>query len=90
MYRLYKRGKIKNKISKILVKYKAKILALISWDITGPFPVSLRGNKYLLKLINNYCWKIIIIICLLTCYLDPIGFTSTISYVMRVKLHPEP
>ena len=24
------------------------------------------------------------------CYLNPIGFTSTISYVMRVKLHPEP
>ena len=30
VYRLYKRGKIRNKISKILVKYKAKILALIS------------------------------------------------------------
>ena len=55
---LYKRGKIRNKISKILVKYKAEILALISWDIIGLFPVSLRGNKYLLKLINNYSQKI--------------------------------
>ena len=27
---LYKRGKIRNKISKILAKYKAKILALIN------------------------------------------------------------
>ena len=54
VYRLYKRGKIRNKISKILVKYKAEILALISWDIIGLFPISLRGNKYLLKLINNY------------------------------------
>ena len=27
---LYKRGKMRNKISKILVKYKAEILALIS------------------------------------------------------------
>ena len=30
VYGLYKRGKIRNKISKILAKYKAKILALIS------------------------------------------------------------
>ena len=30
VYGPYKRGKIRNKISKILVKYKAKILALIS------------------------------------------------------------
>ena len=30
VYRLYKRGKIKNKISKILAKHKAEILALIS------------------------------------------------------------
>jgi len=30
VYRLYKRGKIRNKISKILVKYKAEILALIN------------------------------------------------------------
>ena len=58
VYRLYKRGKIRNKISKIIAKHKAEILALISWDIAGLFPVSLRGNKYLLKLINNYSRKI--------------------------------
>ena len=53
-----KRGKMRNKISKILAKHKAEILALISWDIIGLFPISLRGNKYLLKLINNYSQKI--------------------------------
>ena len=30
VYGLYKKGKIRNKISKILAKYKAKILALIN------------------------------------------------------------
>ena len=58
VYGPYKKGKIRNKISKILAKYKAEILALISWDIIGLFPISLRGNKYLLNLINNYSQKI--------------------------------
>ena len=53
-----KKGKMRNKISKILAKHKAEILALISWDIAGPFPMSLRRNKYLLELVDNYSRKI--------------------------------
>ncbi|KAI0994162.1 hypothetical protein K3495_g14020, partial [Podosphaera aphanis] len=45
--------KMKNKISKTLSPWKEKRLGLIQLDIAGPFPTSLRGNKYFMLIIDN-------------------------------------
>src|SRR5205823_8471801 len=63
------------------------------WISHWYFPIKIYWYTKIQPYFPKIFWEIyylIIIICLLTCYLNPIGFTSTISYVMRVKLHPEP
>ena len=50
-------GKMRNKISKKLAKHKEEVLALVSLDVAGPFPTSLRGNRYFLQLIDNFSRK---------------------------------
>lgn len=51
------KGKMRNKISKTLAEHKKEILALVSLDLAGPFPTSLRGNNYLMQMICNYSRK---------------------------------
>ena len=48
---------MRRKISKKLAKHKDKKLGLVSINITRPFPRSLRGNKVLIRLINNHTYK---------------------------------
>ncbi|KAI0992332.1 hypothetical protein K3495_g15854 [Podosphaera aphanis] len=47
-------GKMMNKISKTLAQHKTEPLELISFDVAGPFPMSLRGNRYFLQVIDNW------------------------------------
>ncbi|KAI0993875.1 hypothetical protein K3495_g14309, partial [Podosphaera aphanis] len=47
-------GKMRNKISKILAPHKREPLELISFDIAGPFPTSLRGNRYFLQVVDSW------------------------------------
>ena len=49
--------KMRNKISKQLREHKATKLALIQFDIAGPFPTSLRGNRWILLIIDSYTRK---------------------------------
>ncbi|KAI1003486.1 hypothetical protein K3495_g4722 [Podosphaera aphanis] len=49
---------MRNKISKILAPHKKESLELISFDIAGPFPTSLRGNRYFLQIIDNWSRRI--------------------------------
>jgi hypothetical protein len=51
------KGKMRNKISKTLAEHKKEMLALVSLDLAGPFPTSLRGNNYLMQIICNYTRK---------------------------------
>ncbi|KAI1001824.1 hypothetical protein K3495_g6378 [Podosphaera aphanis] len=44
---------MKNKISKTLSPWKENRLGLVQLDIAGPFPTSLRGNKYFMLIIDN-------------------------------------
>ena len=48
---------MKNKIPKELSPHKQARLALIQFDIAGPFPTSLRRNRYFLLIIDNYSRK---------------------------------
>jgi hypothetical protein len=49
--------KMRNSIPKQLRDYKAKKLALVQFDIAGPFPTSLRGNRWFLLIIDSYTRK---------------------------------
>jgi hypothetical protein len=49
--------KIRNSIPKQLREHKATKLALIQFDIAGPFPTSLRGNRWFLLIIDSYTRK---------------------------------
>ncbi len=45
--------KIKNKIPKTLSPWKTAILALIQFDVAGPFPTSINGCNYFLLILDN-------------------------------------
>ncbi|KAF7565152.1 hypothetical protein PtrM4_045860 [Pyrenophora tritici-repentis] len=49
--------KMRNKMNKILAEHKKEVLALVSLDLAGPFPTSLRGNNYLMQIICNHSRK---------------------------------
>ena len=49
--------KMKNRIPKTLSEHKDHKLALIQFDIAGPFPKTIRGNRYFLLIIDNYTRK---------------------------------
>jgi hypothetical protein len=49
--------KMKNKIPKELSPHKQSRLALIQFDVAGPLPKSLRGNRYFLLIIDSYSRK---------------------------------
>ncbi|KAF7564387.1 uncharacterized protein PtrM4_152160, partial [Pyrenophora tritici-repentis] len=51
------KGKMRNKMNKILAEHKKEVLALVSLDLAGPFPTSLRGNNYLMQIICNHSRK---------------------------------
>lgn len=46
--------KMKNLIPKQLSSHKTRRLELIHFDIAGPFPKSLRGNRYFLLIIDSW------------------------------------
>ena len=50
--------KIRNIIPKRLAKHKTISLERIYLDICGPLPISLRGNKWFLQIIDSYSRKI--------------------------------
>jgi hypothetical protein len=45
--------KIRNSIPKELSPWKTAILALIQFDVAGPFPASIAGNKYFLLIVDS-------------------------------------
>jgi hypothetical protein len=45
--------KLRNQTSKVLSPWKDSVLELVSLDIAGPFPESLRGNRYFAQVIDN-------------------------------------
>lgn len=49
--------KMRNSIPKQLRDHKAGKLALVQFDIAGPFPTSLRGNRWFLLIIDSYTRK---------------------------------
>jgi len=49
--------KMRNRIPTQLRDHKAEKLALIQFDIAGPFPTSLRGNRWFLLIIDSYTRK---------------------------------
>ena len=49
--------KMKNSIPKQLRQHKITKLALIQFDVAGPFPTSLRGNRWFLLIIDSYTRK---------------------------------
>jgi hypothetical protein len=46
-----------NSTLKVLTEHSLSRLALIQFDIAGPFHKSLRGNKYFLLIIDNWTRK---------------------------------
>jgi hypothetical protein len=46
--------KMTNRIPKQLSTHKSKRLELIYLDIAGPFPQSIRGNRYFILTIDSY------------------------------------
>jgi hypothetical protein len=50
-------GKMRNRTSKTLAVHKREALELVSLDIAGPFPTSLRGNRYFMQIIDNFTRK---------------------------------
>jgi hypothetical protein len=50
-------AKMNNTISKTLANYMVSKLALIQFDIAGPFPTSFQGNRYFLLIIDSYICK---------------------------------
>ena len=51
-------GKMRKRISHKLAPHKKELLELVSIDIAGPFPISLRKNRYLLQIIDSYSRKV--------------------------------
>lgn len=49
--------KMTNVIPRKLSEWRDTKLALIQFDIAGPFPVSLRGNRYFILIIDNFSRK---------------------------------
>ena len=49
--------KMKNQINKMLAEYKTKELQFVFFNITGPFPKFLHGNRYFMQFINKYMHK---------------------------------
>jgi hypothetical protein len=50
-------GKMRNRTSRVLAEHKKEALQLVSLDIAGPLPTSLRGNRYFMQIIDNYTRK---------------------------------
>ena len=55
------KANIKNRFSKMLSPHQRRPLAVISVDIAGPFPISVRGNSYFAEIIDNWSRKVWII-----------------------------
>jgi hypothetical protein len=51
------RQKMRKRQSKTLADHKQQPLALISFDVAGPFPTSYRGYKYFGEIIDNWSRK---------------------------------
>jgi hypothetical protein len=49
--------KLRNKTSKVLAKRKEGILEMVSVDICGQLPKTIRGNEYFLEIIDSYSRK---------------------------------
>jgi len=49
-----KTAKLRNRVSKLLSPRPSAILALVQCDIAGPFPTSLRGNRWYLMIVDKY------------------------------------
>ena len=47
-------AKMRNRIDRKVRRRKDKPLDLVSIDICGPLPVSLKGNRYFLQIVDNY------------------------------------
>lgn len=56
------RANIKNFYSKISSARKEKRLAVISVDIAGPFPISIRGYSYFAEVVDNWSRKVWVIL----------------------------
>ena len=54
---VYAISKIKNSIPKELLQRAERLLALVQFDIAGPFPLSVNGNQYFLLIIDNWSNK---------------------------------
>jgi hypothetical protein len=62
VYVTCKLAKMRKRISKELSPWKETILALVYADIAGPFYTSLRGNRYMAKLVDSasrYVWVVL-------------------------------
>jgi hypothetical protein len=57
VYEVCALAKMKNRIPKTLSEHKDRKLALIQFDIAGPFAKTVRGNRYFLLIIDNYTRK---------------------------------
>jgi hypothetical protein len=52
---------MRNKTSKVLSIWREDLLGMVSVDIAGGFPVSLRGNVYFLEIVENSTRKVWVI-----------------------------
>lgn len=50
--------KMRKRTSKVLAEHKDRKLALLSIDIAGPFPTSIRGFRYFAEVIDNWSRKV--------------------------------
>ena len=57
MCEVCKLTKMRNQIPKTLSPHKEFKLALIQFDVAGPFPPSIRGNRYFMLIIDNWARK---------------------------------
>lgn len=53
MCEVCKLAKMRRRINHKLSKWKDQPLDLVSLDVAGPFPISLRGNKYFVQIVDN-------------------------------------
>jgi hypothetical protein len=54
--------KMRKRISRILAAHKERKLALLSVDIAGPWPASMRGYKWFAEVIDNWSRKVWILL----------------------------
>lgn len=54
--------KLRNRRSKVLAKHKDCKLDLLSIDIAGPFPKSIRGYRFFVEVLDNYTRKVWILL----------------------------